>query len=519
MFAEVNTFSYMVMTLLGRQLLYATVLFVLIAALARVFRIRSPYWHVGLWALLLLRLVLPPDLSNPISGRNLLDRVMPLDNTYERIFSVFSPPKVITTSLATSNPTRTSGKAEHSPSVPTILLACWVLGMFGCLELYWRKRARYRRLIQQAMPVRDAALNTLIHDCCVQFGITRPVQVVSSDRHVSPFTFGVLRPKIYLPKSLVESGDMTALYAIIAHEIVHIKRHDTIWMSLQSMVQIVYFFFPVTWYANRQIEVARECICDRAVVSGGKISNTRYGASLLMVLKFCLTEQVHIEFSPSFNAQYHNLKRRIQHLKAYSPMRHPRKKLMYASLLLFGFLTLPMARETMDIRFFTPFQEPERHVYRTVEQRMIQSYSEPYSTTLSEMKYTGIGLQGEFGEAVYAIGAGQVIHISGKFPHAEVVIAHQMPRRKTIYSVYARIHEVQVQVGDQVTEETQIGRLFTHEEYHQSGLTQHSLHLEVRKNPEAYRSRSPHYLKYETSEILQIGFLNPLVFYQQHLQS
>ena len=157
-------------------------------------------------------------------------------------------------------------------------------------------------------------------------------------------------------------------------------------------------------------------------------------------------------------------------------------------------------------------------MYRTVEQRMMQSYAEPYSTTLSEMKYTGIGLQGEFGEAVYAIGEGLVVQVSGKFPHAEVVIAHQMPRRKTIYSVYARVHEVQVRVGDQVTEETQIGRLLTREEYQQSGLTRHSLHLEVRKNPEAYRSRSPHYLKYETSEILQTGFLNPLVFYQQYLQ-
>jgi murein DD-endopeptidase MepM/ murein hydrolase activator NlpD len=322
-----------------------------------------------------------------------------------------------------------------------------------------------------------------------------------------------------VPQRLIHADNMPALYAIIAHESIHIKRYDVVWMTLQSLLQIVYFFLPVAWYANRQIGLARECICDRTVVSGGKISTAQYGSSLLMVLKFCFRKQEPLQFLPSFNAQYRNLKARIQRLKSQSRRKKPHSGVMYAVLVLFGLLALPMAPEMTRIKFFTPFQESERHMYDTLQQRLVTPYAEAYSPTLTSMRYTGIGLQGEFGETVYAIGKGEIVRITGEAPHTEVVIAHTLSRRSTVFSVYAHVDDVRVQVGELVTENTPIASLLTREEYDKSGLTEQHLHLEVRQTLDAYRSRSPHYLKYQSPEILESGFVNPLVFYRKHLQS
>ncbi len=520
---DINRFSAVIIALLGRQVVYVAIAFLMIAVLTKVLRLRSPYWHIGLWSLVLIRLLLPPGLASPISGRALFDRVVPFDAVYDRVEHFLLP--IIAPQVDISVPQPRAGISDEMPrpaprpSWHTIAFACWLLGVGGCAELYARKRSRYRALIYEARPVEDAEILSLLRDCCAQFQVARPVRVVTSNTSISPFTFGVVHPVIYVPQHLLHADNMTALYAIIAHELIHIKRYDIVWMNLQNIIQIIFFFFPVVWYVNRQIELARECICDRAVVAGGTISTRQYGSSLLLVLKLCFTNQEPLQFLPSFNAQYRILKQRIQRLNTYARQKTPHSHAMYAVLLLFGTISLPMAPETTGITFFTPFEEADRQAFQTFQQRVVKPYSESYSATLTSMRYTGVGLQGEFGETVYAIGAGEVVRITGEAPHTEVVVAHALSRRTRIFSVYARINDVRVRVGDMVTEETPIGRMLNREEYAASGFSEQRLHLEVRQTLNAYRSRSPHYLKYENPEILESNFINPVIFYRKHLQS
>ena len=58
-----------ILPLLGRELLYSTILCLVILVAARLLKTWSPYWHLGLWTILLVRLLLPPNLSSPFSGR------------------------------------------------------------------------------------------------------------------------------------------------------------------------------------------------------------------------------------------------------------------------------------------------------------------------------------------------------------------------------------------------------------------------------------------------------------------
>lgn len=519
---NIHSVSHLIVALLGRQLLYAAIACVLIGVLTKALRLRSPAWHIGLWSLVLLRLLLPPDLASPISVRAIVDRLVPVDRVSDRIehtlLAFTSPDAVVQTSPLIEQDSAAAPRRAIRPSWQMIALACWLLGMGGGLELFLRKRSRYRALIRDALPVDEGPVAALLQECRAQFKVARPVRVVTSDRAVSPFTSGVAKPVIYIPQRLLEGGGTTALYAMIAHEMNHIKRHDVVWITLQNIVQIAFFFFPVAWYVNRQIELARECICDRAVVTGGKISSAQYGSSLLLVLKFCVTSQERLEFLPAFNAQYRILKQRIQRLKTYERPQTTHPRAMYAALLLVGAVALPMAPDMAGIAFFTPFNDANRQTYESFRQRMVKPYAAAYSTTLGCMQYTGVGLQGEFGEAVYAIGAGDVVRVTGAAPHTEVVVAHTLSRSTTIFSVYARIADVRVRVGDRVTEATQIGRLLTREEYAAGGLAEQHLHLEVRRELDAYRSRSPHYLKYERPDIVQDNFLNPALFYRQHLQ-
>lgn len=80
----------------------------------------------------------------------------------------------------------------------------------------------------------------------------------------SPFVFGVIKPKIYLPMHMDEG---TAAY-VIAHEHAHLARRDHWWKVLGYLVLALHWFNPLVWVAYilfcRDIELA----CDERVVKG-----------------------------------------------------------------------------------------------------------------------------------------------------------------------------------------------------------------------------------------------------------
>ena len=82
------------------------------------------------------------------------------------------------------------------------------------------------------------------------------------DRIDTPFIFGIIRPKIYLP-SLMYEEDRSF---VLAHERAHLKRKDYLWKPLGFLILTVYWFNPVIWLSYillcRDIELA----CDERVI-------------------------------------------------------------------------------------------------------------------------------------------------------------------------------------------------------------------------------------------------------------
>lgn len=78
----------------------------------------------------------------------------------------------------------------------------------------------------------------------------------------SPFVFGLLKPRIYLPFNM----DDRNLEHVIAHEQAHIRRRDHFWKPLGFVLLTLHWFNPLMWLAYvllcRDIELA----CDEKVI-------------------------------------------------------------------------------------------------------------------------------------------------------------------------------------------------------------------------------------------------------------
>ena len=94
----------------------------------------------------------------------------------------------------------------------------------------------------------------------------------------TPFVFGIIRPKIYIPRGLADDE----MVYIIKHEETHIRRGDHIVKTLGFFVLVIHWFNPFVWVAFRLMEKDMELSCDERVIKelGNKIKK-EYSTSLL----------------------------------------------------------------------------------------------------------------------------------------------------------------------------------------------------------------------------------------------
>lgn len=94
----------------------------------------------------------------------------------------------------------------------------------------------------------------------------------------SPFTLGILRPRIFLPAGLQGPERQ----AVLRHERTHIARGDTVTKPLFYAIACLHWWDPLVWLALAQFERTMECACDEAAVRGLVPERRRdYGESIL----------------------------------------------------------------------------------------------------------------------------------------------------------------------------------------------------------------------------------------------
>lgn len=102
--------------------------------------------------------------------------------------------------------------------------------------------------------------------------------VYENDGIQTAFVFGLLKPKIYLPRGLSPEEEKY----IKKHEQVHIERLDHLWKFLAFIVTLVHFFNPLVWLAYYLMGLDMELSCDEKVIKDlGHEIKKDYSKSLL----------------------------------------------------------------------------------------------------------------------------------------------------------------------------------------------------------------------------------------------
>ncbi len=344
---------------LSLQSLYSLILFPVIWGLVRCSRGKYPQWQHGLWLLILIRLVLPPDAAFTWSAGNLVQSYSqqivsgptskPLKTSFNFHGNQKVPASFSNESLRDSKNTQTP--VRHRTSIfsslsfgPFCLFACciWLTITTVLIVRFIQKRHRFWKTARNGKKLIYPDVLYLAEVWKKRLHIRRKIVLKSDASNGPPFTIGLLRPVVVLPKHLLSPPGNSALEAVLTHELVHVKRWDDFFITLQEILRIVYFFNPVVWYIMPRLTWTREASCDAAVLSYGTISPKNYGRHIVAFLKIqSITGKLSRNLAGFTSATRGMAFRLISIQKEENMKSHPVKT--YLAIFLIGIFLLPMS--------------------------------------------------------------------------------------------------------------------------------------------------------------------------------
>jgi hypothetical protein len=134
---------------------------------------------------------------------------------------------------------------------------------------------------------------------------------------ISPMLFGVgTHSTIVCPTSLWNSLSDSDRKAFLGHELSHYFRRDHWVRWLEWLATVLYWWFPLVYFARSQLERYEEIACDSWTVSHFPIARREYAGALLNVVDFLNESNVGVPRLASRMQATQNLEERLRRLLA-----------------------------------------------------------------------------------------------------------------------------------------------------------------------------------------------------------
>ncbi len=463
--------------------LFSALVFIAVFLLSQLLNKRYASLVYLLWLLVLLRLFLPLDFALPYSVMDLLSL---FNQQFNLSGSTAHDQISVIDEIAPASYTFHKTSAS-SFSFQLFIFLFWGISVITLSVYYMIKNINYLFLVKSAIFVQKTKIIQIKEKWRRKLKIRKNVQIITSDKDITPFSCGWFIPKIYISLSLIQNLTIEKLEFVIAHEMAHIKRSDFFWIRIESIIQIVLFFNPMVWYVIRKRNQLRELLTDTLVLSQGILHKNHYIKCLLNLSEFNLLGSCALRWAPGMSEKKSQLKQRILFLQGENQMRKMPFQIVILILLLTGWFVLPMTGyQTSD---FTVKAEPvEVPSIGAAFQSPLPGHTitsgwgyrkDPLNKKVKLHK--GVDLKAKTGTDVLAAGTGIIVKAKNEYQQGVSYGKYVDIRHSNgMMTRYAMLNAILVEEGQKVKAGTIIGKV---------GSTGRStgphLHFELRKDGEA----------------------------------
>ncbi|WP_390590842.1 M23/M56 family metallopeptidase [Simiduia litorea] len=277
------------------------------------------------------------------------------------------------------------------------------------------------------------------------------LKILISDESISPYVFGLWRPRLVLTSDVVRALPMQALQLIIRHECTHIRRYDYALIMLTRLSRCLAWFNPFYCSLVDRLCWATELSCDQNVLRKKPKQNNQYARAMVAVLS--LVSQRHQKQFVAFT--YHQ--RRSVHMRITTILHSSNNagmSLPQRLIMLCGFLGLTLAAVVVQSSAVVAaeltsvvFQNP------VPDARLSSSFGQK-----AERFHNGVDLAISKGTQVVASAGGRVLVSTDVYGdrvnYGKIII---IEHANGLRSLYSHLDSRAVAVGDSVLAGQPIG--------------------------------------------------------------
>jgi endo-1,4-beta-xylanase len=233
-----------------------------------------------LWALVLIRLFLPFSVTLAVSIFNIFpsaDTVRAIEGHQNLSAIKYIPDKMDiknksierisdTTSTVNASLPDTTANSPVKPmkTIQWIASFIWLSGAAILLVMFTGLYIKTSVKLKTSIIYKN---QDLINQIEFRLKLKRKIKLFTSDKISTPIVFGILRPKVILPLSLIRDNREKELLHIITHEFYHIKRYDYLSKVIWFMALCIHWFNPLIWLSFILFQKDMEMSCDEKVLA------------------------------------------------------------------------------------------------------------------------------------------------------------------------------------------------------------------------------------------------------------
>ena len=169
-----------------------------------------------------------------------------------------------TAGTAGGSPLGRPGSAEPTAppgvSLPLVAVLLWGVIALGSSLYYVARRLILVGRLADRRPVSDGPLAATLAELRQTTGYRRRVHLTMARTISSPVALGL--SEICVPELALSELGMEQQRSMLAHELAHLARRDSLWLAGASLIERFFFFQPLNRLARRELETTAEYLSD-----------------------------------------------------------------------------------------------------------------------------------------------------------------------------------------------------------------------------------------------------------------
>src|SRR6059036_4164496 len=154
----------------------------------------------------------------------------------------------------------TAPSPSRAPSLPLVVVLVWGVIALGSSLHYVARRLILVVRLTDRRTVSDGPLAATLAELQRTAGYRRRVHLTMARTISSPVALGL--SEICVPELALSELGAEQQRSMLAHELAHLARHDSVWLAGASLIERCFFFQPLNRLARRELETTAEYLSD-----------------------------------------------------------------------------------------------------------------------------------------------------------------------------------------------------------------------------------------------------------------